>query len=48
MSNIGFQKNKMATSQAFSIGIQMWLNKMKVEKKVNNFGSASDYPIYNS
>jgi len=23
-------------------------NPMKVEKELNNFGSASDYPIYNS
>ncbi len=26
----------------------MWLNEMKVERKLNNFSLTSDYPIYNS
>ena len=41
-------ENKMATSRPFWIWIQIWLNEMKIEKTLNNFGSGSDYPIYNS
>jgi len=41
-------ENKMATSQPISIGIQIQLNEMKVGRKLNNFGSASDYAICNS
>ncbi len=43
-----FWKNKMATSQPFSLKIQIWLNNIKQHKKLNNFDSASDYAIYNS